>query len=50
MFQGVGWVRGRSLRELLLALLHDQQAEHPETAWLLVARTLMNLDEFVTRE
>ena len=37
-------------RELLLDFLHTQQAKYPETAWLLVARTLLNLDEFVTRE
>jgi hypothetical protein len=37
-------------REVLLALLRAQQAKHPETAWPMVARTLLNLDEFVTRE
>jgi len=37
-------------REVLLAILHEQQAKHPETAWLMLARTLLNLDEFVTRE
>lgn len=37
-------------REVLLELLHEQQAKRPETAWLLLARTLLNLDEFVTRE
>ncbi|HEX6985573.1 MAG TPA: DUF1549 and DUF1553 domain-containing protein, partial [Planctomycetaceae bacterium] len=37
-------------REVLLALLRDQQAKHPDTAWLLLTRTLLNLDEFVTRE
>ncbi|MGC1273076.1 MAG: PSD1 and planctomycete cytochrome C domain-containing protein [Planctomycetaceae bacterium] len=37
-------------RETLLAMLHEQQEKHPETAWLMIARTLLNLDEFVTRE
>lgn len=37
-------------REVVLALLKEQQEKHPETAWMLVARTLLNLDEFVTRE
>lgn len=37
-------------REVLLEILHQQQAKHPETAWLMLARTLLNLDEFVTRE
>ena len=37
-------------RELLLGLLQSQQAAHSETAWLMLARTLLNLDEFVTRE
>ncbi len=37
-------------RETLLGFLEDQQKQSPETAWLLLARTLMNLDEFVTRE
>lgn len=25
-------------------------AQHPEKAWTMVARTLLNLDEFITRE
>ena len=37
-------------REVVLKLLKEQQEKHPETAWMLVARTLLNLDEFVTRE
>lgn len=37
-------------REVLLAMLHEQQQKHPDTAWLMIARTLLNLDEFVTRE
>lgn len=37
-------------RELMVTLLRDQQAKHPDTAWTLLARTLLNLDEFVTRE
>ena len=37
-------------REVVLALLREQQKKQPETAWLLVARTLLKLDEFVTRE
>ncbi|MBA3315395.1 MAG: DUF1553 domain-containing protein [Planctomycetaceae bacterium] len=37
-------------REALLAMLHDQQTKHPDTAWLMLARTLLNVDEFVTRE
>jgi hypothetical protein len=37
-------------REFLLDMLHAQQAKHPDTAWLMLCRTLLNLDEFVTRE
>lgn len=37
-------------RDVLLSLLKQQKASHPETAWTMVARTIMNLDEFITRE
>jgi len=31
-------------------LAQANPAENPDKAWLMVARTLLNLDEFITRE
>ena len=39
-----------SERERVLAFLEQQRKQDPKTAWTQVARVLMNLDEFVTRE
>lgn len=39
-----------SERERVLAYLKQQHRHDPQTAWAQVARLLMNLDEFVTRE
>ncbi len=36
--------------ERVLAYLQAQQKANPKTAWAAVARVLMNLDEFITRE
>ena len=36
--------------ERVLAYLTEQRAADPKTAWAAVARVLMNLDEFITRE
>ena len=36
--------------ERVLAYLDSQRKANPKTAWSAVARVLMNLDEFITRE
>jgi hypothetical protein len=48
----VCYCRGPSKLEQdrLLAYLHQQRQANSERAWMMVARVLLNLDEFVTRE